>query len=136
MRTSQFGTFSIFVLIRYEWLDTDWIPGQFGSNWKNVRSRYIDFLRVGTDLPSTWDGLWNQIYLGNEDFIGKAAHQYVKRNGNRQETMARACSMREVDALFGFHCAMVGRAARRYEQIESSKRWGSDRCRDLMPNKA
>lgn len=51
------------------WLQTDWILAQFSSHRDRARLGYQDFVRAGVGLPSVWDDLQGQIYLGNEAFI-------------------------------------------------------------------
>ncbi|MEN8171239.1 MAG: transposase [Pseudomonadota bacterium] len=53
------------------WLETNWILGQFGKQRKRAIDKYIDFVREGVGLPSVWDNLQNQIFLGTEKFIDK-----------------------------------------------------------------
>ena len=36
-----------------DWLETDWLLSQFGTQRKRARERYIDFIRDGIGLPST-----------------------------------------------------------------------------------
>jgi REP element-mobilizing transposase RayT len=51
------------------WLQTDWILAQFSSHRDRARLGYQDFVRAGVGLPSVWDDLQGQIYLGSEAFI-------------------------------------------------------------------
>jgi REP element-mobilizing transposase RayT len=51
------------------WLQTDWILGQFSPLRDQARIGYVDFVRAGVGLPSVWDSLQGQIYLGSEAFI-------------------------------------------------------------------
>ena len=51
------------------WLQTDWILGQFSPERDQARLGYLDFVRAGVGLPSVWDDLKGQIYLGSEAFI-------------------------------------------------------------------
>jgi len=53
------------------WLETDWLLGQFSSQRKRAIAKYIDFVRSGVGLPSIWNDLQNQIFLGTEKFIQK-----------------------------------------------------------------
>lgn len=97
----------------------------------------------------------NQIYLGSEELVEKAARQgasggnlaevtraqrrslaeplaeYEQRYGDQHDAMARAYlsgaySMQGVAAQFGVHYVTVSRAVRRHEQMESSKKRESD----------
>ncbi len=51
------------------WLETDGLLGQFGRDRATAISRFIDYVRAGIGLPSIWEGLRGQIYLGDEDFV-------------------------------------------------------------------
>lgn len=52
-----------------DWLQTDWILGQFSAQRRRAINLYVDFVRAGVGLPSLWDQLSGQIYLGSEPFI-------------------------------------------------------------------
>ncbi|MCE1182630.1 MAG: transposase [Rhodocyclales bacterium] len=54
------------------WLQTGWLLGQFGRQRWRATARYTDFVRAGVGLPSIWDNLYGQIFLGSEDFILRA----------------------------------------------------------------
>ena len=54
-----------------DWLETDWLLSQFGRQRKRARERYIDFVRAGIGLPSIWEGLRNQVFLGGEAFVDR-----------------------------------------------------------------
>lgn len=51
------------------WLETDGLLRQFGSRRDHAVARYIDFVRAGIGLPSLWESLQGQIYLGSDLFI-------------------------------------------------------------------
>ncbi|MEO6421921.1 MAG: hypothetical protein ABIR84_04365 [Candidatus Nitrotoga sp.] len=51
------------------WLQTDWILGQFAEERSHAINLYIDFVRAGVGLPSVWDQLSGQVFLGSEAFI-------------------------------------------------------------------
>lgn len=54
-----------------EWLQTDWILGQFGAQRKRAIARYIDFVREGVGLPEIWEQLRGQVFLGSDEFLQK-----------------------------------------------------------------
>jgi hypothetical protein len=54
-----------------DWLVTDWILGQFGQRRAPAVQKYIDFVRAGVGLPSIWEALEGQIYLGSAAFVEK-----------------------------------------------------------------
>ncbi|MEZ0174379.1 MAG: transposase [Candidatus Reddybacter sp.] len=53
----------------YSWLETDWLLSQFGKQRKRAREKYTDFVRAGIGLPSIWDDLQKQVFLGSDAFI-------------------------------------------------------------------
>jgi len=53
------------------WLNTDWILEQFGKQRKSAIERYVNFVREGVGLPSIWNNIQNQVFLGSEKFINK-----------------------------------------------------------------
>ena len=50
------------------WLQTDWILGQFGDDRSEAVARYVNFVRAGVGLPSVWDNVQGQVFLGSESF--------------------------------------------------------------------
>lgn len=70
-----------------DWLETDWLLGQFGKSRKVARRRYKNFVREGVGLPSIWDDLRSQIYLGDDRFVEKmqAIHDKTKRQYDLKE---------------------------------------------------
>jgi hypothetical protein len=57
----------------------------FGKQRKSVIVRYIDFVRHGIGLPSVWENLKNQMFLGSEDFV---SHVRDKLNGMEKDELA------------------------------------------------
>ena len=51
------------------WLETGWILSCFSKQKKRAIDKYIDFVRAGTGLPSVWENLKYQSYLGEVDFV-------------------------------------------------------------------
>lgn len=51
------------------WLTVGWVLGQFGKQRAQAMAQYVDFVRAGVGLPSIWDGLRGQIYLGSDAFV-------------------------------------------------------------------
>jgi len=127
-----------------EWLETDWVLGQFGEERSRAQARYAAFVREGVGQASVWDGLRHQIFLGNEAFVerhrgpskpaerlrevprdqrralAKPLADFDHRYPDRHEAMARAFqtgvySMREIADYFGVHYSTVSRAVRRLE---------------------
>ncbi|MEY2680906.1 MAG: hypothetical protein RL661_1137 [Pseudomonadota bacterium] len=52
-----------------EWLQTDWILGQFGAGRAEAVASYVRFAHEGARLPSVWTQLQGQIYLGSDSFM-------------------------------------------------------------------
>ncbi len=52
-----------------EWLQTDWLLAQFSADRRTAQTAYARFVAEGKGLPTVWDGLREQIFLGNEDFL-------------------------------------------------------------------
>ncbi len=44
-----------------DWLQTDWILGQFSAQRRRAINLYVDFVRAGVGLPSLWDQLSGQL---------------------------------------------------------------------------
>ena len=49
---------------RPNWLHTEWLLAQFGSQYNRAVATYIEPVRAGVSLPSVWDALQDQPYLG------------------------------------------------------------------------
>ena len=57
---------------RPNWLHTDWLLRQFGNQYASAVSAYVDHVRAGVGLPSVWDDLQDQLYLGDETFADQS----------------------------------------------------------------
>lgn len=53
------------------WLEVDWVLGQFGKQRGRATAQFVDFVRAGVGLPSIWEGLRGQIYLGSDAFVDR-----------------------------------------------------------------
>ena len=51
------------------WLDCDNMLVAFGKQRKRATQAYAQFIKQSKDLPSIWEHLRNQIYLGDEAFV-------------------------------------------------------------------
>ncbi|MCX7162323.1 MAG: transposase [Rhodocyclales bacterium] len=126
-----------------KWLETDWVLGQFAADREQAIHRYVDFVRMGVGLPSLWENLKNQIYLGGESFLSDIQPNISSENDLREvprrqrrplakplgeyvleglpyQAMAKAYlsgdySMKEIADFFGVHYATVSRAVKRFE---------------------
>lgn len=59
-----------------EWLATDkllayFAPDQQALDREQAQQRYINHVREGVGLPSVWEALTGQVYLGDEKFVNK-----------------------------------------------------------------
>ncbi len=129
---------------RPPWLETDGLLSQFGKQRKRAIEKYIDFVCAGVGLPSLWEELSGQIYLGDADFVKamqkkivtdgdlkevpKAQHRpsaksikhYIAVCDDRKKAMAAAYlsgdyTMKAIAKEFGVHYATVSRAVKRFE---------------------
>ncbi len=126
-----------------KWLETDWVLGQFAADREQAIHRYVDFVRMGVGLPSLWENLKNQIYLGGESFLSDIQPNISSENDLREvprrqrrplakplgeyvleglpyQAMAKAYlsgdySMKEIADFFDVHYATVSRAVKRFE---------------------
>jgi len=123
-----------------EWLQTDWILGQFFAQRRRAIQSYIDFVRSGIGLPSIWDQLSGQVFLGSDRFLkrmqamtdklaigeipraqrrpaAKPLDYYRKKHSDTKAAMAAAYStgdytMQAIADYFGVHYATVSRAVK------------------------
>ena len=131
------------------WVQTDWILGQFAARRRAAVPRYVDFVRAGVGLPSLWEGLRGQIYLGSDAFVeamqkrlvgrerldeipraqrrpfAKPLAHYAKQH-DRQRAMALAYlsgdhTMKAIAEYFGVHYSTVSRAVSACEADTASK---------------
>lgn len=133
---------------RPPWLQTDWILGQFGGQQNKAREKYVDFVRAGVGLPSVWEALLGQIYLGGEEFVTRMqsdlppdksldeiprvqrrplakplAHYRDEFSHDLRRGMALAYlsgdySMKAIAETFGVHYATVSRAVKVHKRSE------------------
>jgi REP element-mobilizing transposase RayT len=130
---------------RPEWLQTDWALGQFGRQRARAVTGYVDFVRAGVELPSLWESVRGQIFLGSEDFVRRMHNEAADRLDiaeipraqrralarplaeyrdsivDRKAAMAAAYAtgdytMQEIALCFGVHYSTVSRAIKQFEQ--------------------
>ena len=70
---------------RPNWLHTEWLLSQFGGQSATAVAAYIDHVRAGVDLPSVWDALQDQLYLGDDEFADKSRQVLSDRLLNDSE---------------------------------------------------
>lgn len=125
------------------WLQTDWILGQFSPQRGRAVKKYIDFVRAGVGLPSLWDQLSGQIFLGEEKFLqrmqkladkaaigeipraqrrppAKPLSHYHRKLPDAKQAMVAAYAtgdytMQEIADHFDVHYATVSRVVKRSE---------------------
>ena len=51
------------------WLHRKWLPSQFGNRPQAAVQAYVEHVRAGLGLPSVWEQLQGQLYLGDAEFI-------------------------------------------------------------------
>jgi REP element-mobilizing transposase RayT len=124
------------------WLQTSWLLAQFGGESQAARRAYADHVRTGIGLPSVWDGLKSQLYLGDDAFAQQLGDQlqrqhaapefprvqrtvaipplthFVSMPTDRHAAMAsayatRRYSLKQIADAFGVHYATVSRAVGR-----------------------
>jgi len=128
-----------------DWLETDWILGQFSAQRRRAIKLYVDFVRAGVGLPSIWDQLSGQVYLGSEPFIkgmqrltdkvaigeipraqrrplAKPLSHYQAKYRDPKAAMVAAYAtgdytMQAIADFFGVHYATVSRAVRKGEGV-------------------
>ncbi len=125
-----------------DWLQTDWILGQFGAERQLAIARYMDFVRAGIGLPGVWEKVRGQVYLGSDAFVERMSAEsgkdligeipraqrrplarpladFFAQSANRGTAMAEAFAtgrytLKEIADVFGVHYATVSRAVTRH----------------------
>jgi len=134
-----------------DWLDAEWLLGQFGDERQQAIAAYQWFVMAGLDSTSPLDRIRHQVLLGDNAFVARhqrdqgndrlrevsKAHRrsvalelstYQERYPDRSEAMARAYfsgayTMAEIGEHFGVHYMTVSRAVKSYEQRKREV-WG------------
>jgi putative transposase len=126
-------------------LQSAWLLSQFSPRRSQAVARYIDFVRAGIGLPSVWDELKAQTFLGSNAFVAEVQArmaddsllhdvprlqkrppkaplaQWVNTQWPVDEAIARAFTsghyrLREVADHFGVSPAKVSRTARAWQE--------------------
>lgn len=120
------------------WLQRNWLLSQFGNSPQSAVHAYVDHVRAGVGLPSVWQQVQGQLYLGDDDFVksmgGKLSAdteiprlqrrakapplasfvEMSDRNTALAQAYATGCySMKEIAQAFDMHYATVSRAVKR-----------------------
>ena len=126
-----------------KWLQTDWILSQFAAQRGRGIKRYIDFVREGVGLPSMWEKLRGQVFLGGDELLkrmqkladkaaigeiprvqrrplAKPLEHYRDKVADAKEGMAVAYAtgdytMQEIAECFDVHYATMSRAVKHRE---------------------
>ena len=126
------------------WLDTDWLPGQFGAQRSRARRAFAKFVVQGKGLASPLLATKHQLLLGDAQFIeqqqprlkpeelrevsiadrrfvASPLHAYQEKYADRNEAMAQAYrsgadTMADIATFFDVHYLTVSRAVRAFEQ--------------------
>lgn len=53
------------------WLETDVVLKQFGATRRKAVAAYVAFVRAGVGLPSVWEGLRGQVFLGSDELVAR-----------------------------------------------------------------
>lgn len=127
-----------------EWLDTEWLLGQFGDRVGAAIRGYRAFVAAGTGADNPMGQVRDQLYLGDETYgeglraqldgrrlreiskvqrrpLAGSLMEHANCCSDRNEAMARAYrsgayTMREIAEYFGVHYMTVSRAIRRFER--------------------
>jgi hypothetical protein len=134
--------------VPHDCLTIDWILSVFGNIRGKAQAGYREYVRQGSNQPSPWESLKNQIYLGSDTFVEdmqckitadqslndiprkqkqappRLLRHYDKVYKTRNEAMARAYlsghyTLEQVGKYFGVSYGTVSRAVRAYETSAS-----------------
>lgn len=131
-----------------EWLEVDALLRMFGSTRRQARAAYVDFVRAGVGLPSVWEGLRGQVYLGSDEFVEEmqllaqqadalaevprlqrrpAAKPLASYEAEHPRDVAMALAyasgdhrMQAIAQHFGVHYATVSRAVQKHEAAQAA----------------
>jgi REP element-mobilizing transposase RayT len=128
-----------------DWLESDWLLGQFGRQRSAARAAYADFVAEDAGHGAVWQGLNRQIYLGDDRFVARLHRMiggagedlseipraqrhgaaeplsyYEARYREPRRAMAEAFAsgaytLKAIGAYFGVHYSTVSRAVRDHE---------------------
>lgn len=128
-----------------QWLEVDWILGQFGRSREGAIERYSAFVRDGVGQAAPWQKLEGQVFLGSERFVeamrsrlpdadlrevpraqrrakAPALDTYLEFDDRKAGMVAAyrtgGYSMRQIADAFGVHYATVSRAVRRADMCD------------------
>ena len=67
------------------WLQRNWLLSQFSSKPDTAKQADVDHVRAGVGLPSVWEALQGQMYLGDDEFVEKIGGKVSDRLANDAE---------------------------------------------------
>jgi len=79
-----------------EYLTVDWILGQYGSRLHEAQKKYRAYVAGGIRIPSPWEKLQGQIYLGGKDFVRKHQPDRLIREVPRRQTQAHRPTLKDL----------------------------------------
>ncbi|MES9901317.1 MAG: transposase [Sedimenticola sp.] len=134
-----------------KFLMTDWVLSRFGTERQDAVEGFVRFVQQGMSVPSPWENLCGQIYLGSERFveemqrkIGPVSQQlreipikqrrmparplevYAAEYPERDFAIVAAYrsggySMQAIGDYFGVGRSTVSRVVKRYEEVDRKR---------------
>jgi putative transposase len=128
-----------------KWLNADLVLNRFGVAKSSAQRRYIAFVKAGIRLPTIWEHLRQQIFLGSDEFVEKmqlsiprshslpevprvqrhpparSLDAYANTNSTAAQAMIAAYhsgnySLAAIGRYFGVHYSTVSRVVKLAEQ--------------------
>jgi len=132
-----------------DWLQVDWVLGQFATERTQAIARYVAFVHEGARLPSVWTKLTSQVYLGTESFIKRMqalievkpnlaeiprvqrqaisqplstfAEQFPRKQAIALAYLSGQHTMAAIATYFGIHYTTVSRFVSDYERLKGGE---------------
>ena len=121
-----------------DWLQVDWLLSVFAKRKNVAADKYMAFVQAGKGLPSPFENLKNQVFLGDDEFVqdmlckldleqsledvpklqrrapAKSLASYEQKFDDRNTAICQAYasggySLKEVGEYFGLHYSRVSR---------------------------
>lgn len=128
------------------WLQRNWLLSQFGTDPQTAEKTYVDHVRAGVGLPSVWEELQGQMFLGDDEFVEQMGEKVsarlstdseiprlqrrakapplsvflamADRNSAVQQAYATGCySMKQIALAFDVHYATVSRVVKKVAEL-------------------
>ena len=113
-----------------DWLHTKWLLSQFGNQYAPAVAAYVDHVRAGVGLPSLWDALQDQLFLGDAEFADQSRRALSDKLLNdpeipRLQRRVRAAPLAVFAAMPDRNSAIIqAYATGRYSQKEIASVFG------------